>query len=106
MTGPAKMLLILIDENDMKGDLHLYEVILRRLKRCQVSGATVQSGIMGFGAHGSVHRKRLFGVSDDRPITIMTVDREEIIRKAAEEIRPLVSEGLILLTDVEVLGPY
>lgn len=105
MTGPAKMLVILVDENDMKGDLPLYEVILQRLKRSRVSGVTVLSGIMGFGAHGLVHRKRLFGVSDDRPITIISVDREETIRKAAEEIRPLVTEGLIMLTDVEVLGP-
>src|SRR5213592_1638680 len=32
-----------------------------------VAGATVWSGVMGYGAHGWIHRKGLFGVADEKP---------------------------------------
>jgi len=104
MTPPTKMLMIFVDESDQWEDLPLYEAILRRLVKFQIAGATVQAGIMGFGSHNRIHRKRLFGVSDDRPITIMVIDNEEKLRKAIPEIRPLVKEGLLLLTDIEVIS--
>ena len=98
-----KMLLVFVDETDLWEELPLYEAIVRRMMRLEVSGATVQAGIMGFGSHAKVHRKRLFGVSDDRPITILAVDSEEKLRRVIPEIRSMIKEGLILLTDVEVV---
>src|SRR6185369_6707251 len=103
MTPPTKMLMIFVDESDQWDDLPLYEAILRRLVKFEIAGATVQIGVMGFGSHHRIHRKRLFGVSDDRPVTIMVVENEAKLRQAIPEIRPLVQEGLILLTDVEVI---
>jgi hypothetical protein len=103
MTGQVKMLVIFVDETDMRGELPLYEAIVRRLVQLDVAGATVSSGIMGFGSHHRVHRKRLFGVSDDRPITITVVDSEERIRAILPVIRPMVVEGLVLLLDAEVV---
>jgi PII-like signaling protein len=105
MTPPTKMLMIFVDESDQWEDLPLYEAILRRLMKFEIAGATVQPGIMGFGSHHRFHHKRLFGVSDDRPMTIIVVDNEAKLRKAIPEIRPLVKEGLLLLTDVEVVPP-
>ncbi len=104
MTAPTKMLMIFVDESDQWEDLSLYEAILRRLVKFDIAGATVQTGIMGFGSHHRIHRKRLFGVSDDRPVTIIVVDDEAKLRRAIPEIRPLIKEGLMLLTDVEVIS--
>jgi uncharacterized protein len=98
-----KMLLIYVDETDTYADLPLYEVIVRKLAQAGVAGATVQAGIMGFGKQRHVHRKRLFGISDDRPIAISVVDTEDAIRAVVPGLRPLVQEGLILLLDVDVL---
>jgi PII-like signaling protein len=103
MTPPNKMLMIFVDESEQWEDVPLYEAILRRLVRFDIAGATVQIGVMGFGSHHRIHRKRLFGVSDDRPVTIMVIDDESKLRNAIPEIRPLVKEGLLLLTDVEVI---
>jgi PII-like signaling protein len=103
MTPPNKMLMIFVDESEQWEDVPLYEAILRRLVRFDIAGATVQIGVMGFGSHHRIHRKRLFGVSDDRPVTIMVIDDELKLRNAIPEIRPLVKEGLLLLTDVEVI---
>jgi uncharacterized protein len=101
MAGANKMMLIFIGETTMHGEIPLYEAIVRRLAALEVKGATVQTGVMGFGSHHKVHRKRLFGVTDDRPVTITVVDSEEKLRQAAPEIRPLVRDGLMILIDVE-----
>lgn len=103
MTNPVKMLLICVDETDLWETGTLYEAIVRRLRQLGVAGATVQTGIMGFGSHGKVHHKRLFGISDDKPVTITVVDSETLIRKVLPEIRGMVREGLMVLLDAEVV---
>ena len=106
MNPPVKMLLIYVDESDIWGDAHtpLYEALVRRMRQLEIAGATVQTGIMGFGSHHKIHRKRLFGVSDDRPISISVVADEDLLReKLIPAIRPMIAEGLILLLDVEVI---
>ena len=103
MIPPVKMLVIFVDETDLAGTVTLYETIVRRLRQLGLAGATVHHGIMGFGAHGKVHHKRLFGVSDDRPVVITVVDNEFKIREVLPEIRALVKEGLVVLLDAEVV---
>ena len=99
-----KMLIILVDQSDTWGEHPLYEGITRKLEHLDAPGATVQAGIMGFGSHHRIHRKRLFGVSDDRPISVSVVAEESFVRdKLLPAIRPMVKEGLILLLDVEVV---
>ena len=105
MTVESKRMTIFVDETDMHGELPLYEAIVRRLIALEAAGATVQTGIMGFGKHGRVHRKRLFGISDDRPVTITVIDRGEKIDRMAEELRALLKEGLIVIEDVTVIRP-
>uniref|UniRef100_Q01SJ0 Uncharacterized protein n=1 Tax=Solibacter usitatus (strain Ellin6076) TaxID=234267 RepID=Q01SJ0_SOLUE len=105
MKPPVKMLVIYVDETDLWGTVTLYEAIVRRLRQLGMAGATAQSGMMGFGSHGKVHRKRLFGVSDDRPVMITVVDTESKIREVVPEIRGMVKEGLVVLLDAEVVDP-
>ena len=58
---------------------------------------------MGFGSHGKVHHKHLFGISDDKPMIVTAVDNESVIRAALPEIRAMVKEGLVMLQDVEAV---
>ena len=100
----AKMLLIFVDETDTWEDMPLYEAIVRKLAQAGVSGATVQAGIMGYGNHHPhVHRKRLFGIPDDRPITITVVEQDEVMRRVTPDIRPMVQDGLMVMLDVELV---
>jgi PII-like signaling protein len=98
-----KMLWMFMDEMDMWNDSKLYEQIVILLERQGIAGATVLSGIMGYGIHRRVHRKGLFGVSDERPIAITVIDKEEKLRGALQTIRPMIREGLVLLYDVEIV---
>jgi uncharacterized protein len=105
MKPPVKMMIIYLDETDVYGTGPLYEAIIRRLRQLGVNGATAVAGVMGFGAHLKVHRKRLFGISDDKPVVITVVDSEPVIRELLPEIRGMVKEGLVVLLDAEVIEP-
>lgn len=95
-------LTIYLNEADMVGDIPLHEDLVRRLLHFDIAGATVTRGLMGYGKHGKLHRKRLFGVSDDRPLIITAVDDESRLRPILQELKSLVTEGLITLHEVEV----
>jgi PII-like signaling protein len=96
-------LTIYLNEADRIGDVPLHEDVVRRLLHFEIAGATVTPGVMGYGKHGRVHRKRLFGVADDRPVVITAIDDETRIRPILIEIKAVILEGLITLHEVEVV---
>jgi uncharacterized protein len=100
---PAKMLLIFIDQTDTWQNAPLHEAIVRVLEKNGIAGVTVLSGIMGYGIHRRIHRKGLLGVSDDKPLTIAAIDNEDKLRNVLPAVRPMIREGLIGLTDFEVI---
>lgn len=99
------MLLLFFDESDTWSDARvpLYEAVVRVLMEHGVAGATVLRGIIGFGAAQGLNRSGLFGVSPDRPVTVISIDREETLRAALPFIAPMITEGLAFLTDGEIL---
>ncbi len=99
-----KLLMVFLSETDMHGDISLYEALVRKLNQKGVKGASVMRGVMGFGSAHHVHRGRLFGVSDDRPIMIMAADEEARLRGAVKDLRELAPHALYLLTDIEHLA--
>jgi len=100
--NPSLLLTVYVDETDMCGEIPLYEAIVRRLLHHNIAGATVMPGTMGYGRHGRVHHKRLFGESDDRPMAIFVIDQDSKIRAILPEIRAMVQEGLVTVAPVEV----
>ena len=100
---PTKQLLILIGQTDTWHERPLYEAIVATLEKEGLAGVSVLGGMMGYGAHRRIHRKGLFGVSDDKPVAIVAIDNEAKIRAGAEAIRHMVREGLIAVSSVEVI---
>ena len=99
MSTPVKVLVVFVDETDMWDALPLYEAIIKKLAKHKIIGATALDGMMGYGAHGKLHKRGLFGVSDDKPVMIVSVDYEEKLRKAIPELEKMVEEGLIMMLD-------
>ena len=106
MKEPVKLLLVFVNEADMWNGSHLYHAIVQRLRQLQVAGATAHVGLQGFGHHHRLHTKGLFGIADDRPVTILVVDEESRLRAVLPEIRQMVREGLVLLVDAELVGDF
>ena len=103
MKTATKMLWIFLDETDTWNEGRLYEQIVIRLERLGIAGATVLAGIMGYGIHRRIHKKGLFGVTDERSVAIAVVEEEAKLREALKTIQPMIRQGLIVLSDVEVI---
>jgi uncharacterized protein len=104
LTGTSVLLRIYIGESDRSGAKPLYQAIVERLRERGVAGATVLRGIEGFGAQAHLHTTRILRLSEDLPILIEAVDREEQIRAILPELDAMVGDGLITMERVEVMA--
>ena len=101
--GPAKRLTVFIGESDRHHHTPLYVEIVHRAHKAGLAGATVLRGIEGFGASQHVHTTRILSLTEDLPIVIVMVDEEERIERFALELDELITEGLVVIDDVEVV---
>jgi PII-like signaling protein len=101
--GPAKMLRIFLGEADKWHDEPLYDAIVKKLRMMDIAGATVYRGILGYGAKGHEHKKSFLHVSRDLPIMLSVIDSPEKIRAAAEVIEGMLEDGLLVISDVEMV---
>jgi len=99
----AKMLRIHLGKDDQWEGKPLYEAIVLKLREMDIAGATVYKGTMGFGAHQRLHKSGLPGLSRDLPIMITVVDKEEKIRGVLSVLDEMVHEGMLSISDVEVI---
>jgi PII-like signaling protein len=101
--GPAKRLTVFIGESDRHHHTPLYVEIVHRAHKAGLAGATVLRGIEGFGASQHVHTTRILSLTEDLPIVIVMVDEEDRIERFALELDELITEGLVVIDDVEVV---
>jgi PII-like signaling protein len=103
LEGKAKMLRIIISEDDKWEGEPLYEAIIKRLIATDIAGATVYKAIAGYGPHKRYHRKKTLTVHGELPILITVMDSEEKINKIIPILDELVGEGIVVLSDVNVI---
>jgi PII-like signaling protein/nucleotide-binding universal stress UspA family protein len=103
LEGRAKMLRVYVDEKDLWQGVPLYEAIVRKLRLLDVAGATVFRGILGYGAGHRIRRGHLLGLVHDLPVLISAVDTEEKVRGVLPVLNGMVREGLVVLSDVNVI---
>jgi len=88
-------LTIRIRKNDTVGGKRLHLVILDLLKKSSISGATVWTGIGGYGKHGKSDIK-IEGITVNMPLIVEVVDTEEKIISVILGIKELVRDNGIL----------
>lgn len=101
--GPAKMLQVFLGEADKWHEEPLYDAIVKKLRMMDVEGATVNRGILGYGAKGHEHKKSFWHASRDLPVTISAVDAPEKIQAAAKAVEQMLEDGLIVISDVDMV---
>lgn len=103
LEGKAKMLRIIISEDDEWEGEPLYEAIIKRLIMTDIAGATVYKAIAGYGPHKRYHKKKTLAVHGELPILITVMDTEEKINKVIPILDDMVDEGIVVLSDVNVI---
>lgn len=101
--GPAKLLRIFLGESDRLDGEPLHDAIVKRLRMMDIAGATVYRGILGYGAKGHTHKDRFLHLSRDLPIMISVIDTPENVRQAAAVVEAMMVDGLLVISDVEMI---
>ena len=107
MQEPALLLRIFIGEDDRIGGHPLYEAIVLKAREQGLAGATVLRGPMGFGRSSRLHTAKVLRLSDDLPVVIEIVDREEKITAFLPLLDTMIKSGFACLEQVRILryGP-
>jgi len=99
----ARMLRVFLGAADQWHDEPLWDAIVKKLRMMEIAGATVYRGILGYGAKGHEHKKSFFHPMRDLPVLISVIDTEEKIQQAAAAIEEMVTDGLIVISEVEMV---
>jgi len=98
------MLRIHFGEDDKWKDKPLYRAIVEKCRELDIAGATVFRGIEGYGASTLIRKPHhLLSFSHDAPVMVSVIDSEEKIQKLIPHLDEMVAEGLIAVSEVEVV---
>jgi uncharacterized protein len=103
LEGHQQRLTIYIGESDRHGHTPLATEIVQRAHAAGIAGASVFRGVEGYGASNHIHTTRILSLSDDLPIAIVIVDTSEAIDAFVPQLDELISEGLVVREDIEVV---
>jgi len=102
-SGKCKILKIYISEDSKYKGHNLYHALVFKLREIGMAGVTVTRGIEGFGQEKRLHTTRILDLTLSLPIIVEVVDIPERIEKAIPVVEEMVNEGLIMVTDVDVI---
>lgn len=91
---PDKLLHVFLCETDRHEGMPLHEAIVDACRRAGMAGATVLRGLEGFGEGVAAIRKH--------PISILVVDTAEKIDGLVPTLQPMLSNGLIAISEVKM----
>jgi len=101
--GRAKLMRIYIGENDKWHDKPLYQALVESLRANDIAGVTVYQGVLGYGANRRIHQQKALHLSHDHPIMLSIVDTEEKLRAFVPVLDDMVTQGLVVLSDVDIV---
>ena len=89
--------------NDEVGGKRLERLVMDFLIRAGVSGATVWTGVNGFGKRGKSTLK-LEGVTVNMPMIIEVIDEQAKLEPLLPELKRIVGDnGLVTIQDINVI---
>ena len=103
ISGKCKIMKIYISEDSTYKGHNLYHAIVLELRKLDIAGVTVVRGIEGYGHGMRINTARILELSSSLPIVIEAIDKPERIEKALPVIEDMVNEGLVMVTDVDVV---
>jgi len=99
----CKLLKIYISEDSKYKGHNLYHALVRRFAEAGMAGVTVTRGMEGFGHEKRLHSTRILDISLKLPVIVEVVDTPEKIETAVTIANEMVNEGMLFVTDVQVI---
>lgn len=99
----CQMMKIYISEDSKYKGHNLYNAVVFKLKEFGIAGVTVTRGMEGYGQGKAIHTTRILELSSSLPVIIEAIDSSDQIQKAIPVVEQMVNEGLIMVTDVNVI---
>ena len=103
LRGVATRLTVFLKESDQWHHRPVYTEIVHRAHQAGLAGASVFRGIEGYGKSSTIHTSRILSLSEDLPASVIIVDTEDKIRAFLPVLDELVTEGLVMVDQVEVV---
>jgi len=101
IVSQLKRVMVFIDETDRWQGKNLGAAIAERLKKEGCAGVTIVRGSLGFGSHGEIHTTSILDLSSDLPMIVIVIDEPERIEQYLPIFDLMITEGLVLIDDVE-----
>ncbi|MGZ5476381.1 MAG: DUF190 domain-containing protein [Thermoanaerobaculia bacterium] len=101
--GPAKRLIITVNEAARWHGRSVYNALLELFQHKGIAGATVSRGIAGFTGRGTIHTINIVDLSSDLPVRIEVVDTQEAIDRVLPDVYDMVDKGLVEVQDTTVI---
>lgn len=103
LEGKAQLMRIYIGEHDQWRDKPLHEALVHAIRANDLAGVTVYRGILGYGAHRRMHKDAPLHLSHDSSVMLSVIDTEEKLRAFLPIVEQMVVEGLVVLSDVDII---
>jgi PII-like signaling protein len=104
LDGAGRLMRIFLGEADKWHGEPLFDAIVKKFRMEDIAGATVYKAILGYGAKGQTHKEQsFFHLAKDSPIMISVIDSAPKIKQALEIVEGMLQDGLVVITDVEVI---
>jgi uncharacterized protein len=98
---PGKLVRVHLSEHDRVGARQAFEALIDKCRELGVSGASVFRGLEGFGESSEILRPRMW--NGDQPIVVTVVESAEVVERILPELRSLVPDAMIAISDVRML---
>jgi len=103
LEGKAKMLRVIVREDHKWEGETLYEAIVKRFIMMDVAGATVYKAMAGYGPRRRFRKMKFLSRGGELPVLISVIDTEEKIKEILPVLDDMVQEGIVILSDVDVI---
>lgn len=101
--GPGLRLRIYVGETDRWHGRPLYDALVVRAREMGLAGATVLRGVEGYGARSRLHTAKVLRLSENLPMVVEIVDREERVRAFLAACDEMITDGLVTVDPVEIV---
>jgi len=103
IAGRSKLMRIYIGDSDRWRDKPLHVALVEAMRANDIAGVTVYRGILGYGAHRRVNQQKPTQLSQDVSVLLSVIDTSEKIESFLPLVEQMVAEGLVVLSDVDVV---